>query len=343
MSRLFFILNIFLIILVNPSLRAQSLATARCQSLNKGMNVSNWLEEYWNANWPQPYKYTKAHFESMHEAGITSVRLPINFHSVVDTIDPYMVDTAHVLFSWVDSVIEWTDELDMKLLIDNHHGWLLDNETFREDQLPRFSHLWGVVAKKYAHLDPNRVMFELLNEPMLGFANDSLMVMFEDAIDSIRVYAPAHSIVVTPAWAGTGMAYGNFEPLQDTGLIYTWHIYDPLDFSHQGLTWHDPFYPAGTVFPSADTTFSESWLYTGWERVLDWKETHDRPVFLGEFGLSNYCDSASVCSWLAYNAVRLKQNNIPWFYWDWQWDFSMFRSHTISEDSIYPCFQYYLG
>jgi hypothetical protein len=64
---------------------------------------------------------------------------------------------------------------------------------------------------------------------------------------------------------------------------------------------------------------------------------------MGEFGLSNHCDSASACQWLEYSLTRLKANHIPWFYWDWQWDFSMFRSHVISEDSIYPCFKYYMG
>lgn len=321
---------------------AQTLADQRCATLNKGMNVSNWLEEYWNANWPQPHKYTKAHFENMAEAGITSIRLPINFHAVVGVDAPYDVDLNHPVFEWVDSVILWTDELNMKLLIDNHHGWELNNNTWRAD-LPRFSHMWSVVAQRYEHLDPERVFFELMNEPTILFDRDSLVIMYNDAIDSIRQHTSAHSIIVSPHYGGTAVLINTFEPLADTNLIYTWHVYDPLDFSHQGLTWHNPYFESGNPFPHTEPTFFEGWLYDGWQKVIDWKQTHQKPIFLGEFGLSGYCDSASVCNWLQYNAIRLHEHDIPWFYWDWQWDFSMFNSHFISEDSIYPCFKYYLG
>ncbi|MCF8277395.1 MAG: cellulase family glycosylhydrolase [Flavobacteriales bacterium] len=323
-------------------LEAQTVADQRCASLGKGMNVSNWLERGWDGNWPTSNGYTKQDLELMQEAGIGSIRLPIYFHAVVDTIAPYTVDTEHLLFDMVDSVIQWTDELNMKLLIDNHHGWDLTNETWRQD-LPRFSHMWAVVAERYQNLDPERVMFELMNEPSLLFDKDSLVIMYIDAIDSIRQHTTQHSIVVSPHWGGTAMVLPDFEPLADTNLIYTWHVYDPLDFSHQGLTWHNPFFPSGNPFPNSDTTFFEGWLYDGWQNLIEWKQTYNKPIFLGEFGLSSYCDSASACNWLDYNATRLIQNDIPWFYWDWQWDFSMFNSHVISEDSIYPCFKYYLG
>jgi endoglucanase len=332
----------FLFLVASVTTKAQSVAQQRCDAMEKGMNVSNWLERHWDSDWPNPAKYSKQDLERMQEAGITSIRLPIGFHGVVDVNPPYEVDTAHILFDLVDSVIQWTDELNMKLLIDNHHGWDLSNENWRP-QLPMFSHMWSVVAQRYQHLNPDRVMFELMNEPSLLFDKDSLVIMYNDAIDSIRQHTIEHSIVISPHWGGTAMVIPEFEPLADTNLIYTWHVYDPLDFSHQGLTWHNPYFPSGNPFPNADTTFFEGWLYNGWQNVLDWKQTYNKPLFLGEFGLSNYCDSVSVCRWLEYTMTRVKQHHIPWFYWDWQWDFSMFNSQVISEDSIYPCYKYYLG
>lgn len=343
MARIFFITLLTSTVFSFCNVQAQSVAHDRCQSLEKGINVSNWLEEYWNTDWPNPTKYTKQHFEVMKDAGFKSVRLPINFHAVVDTIAPYDVDTAHLVFDLVDSVVEWTDDLEMKLLIDNHHGWDLLDDSWRAD-LPRFSHMWGVVAERYQHLDPDRVMFELMNEPKLGFSGDSLAVMYEDAIDSIRQHSTDHSIIISPPWTGIAMMFAEFEPIEgDTNLIYTWHTYDPLNFTHQGLTWHNPYYPSGTPFSTDAPSFTETWSYVGWERALDWKETHQLPMFLGEFGLSTHCDSVSTCNWLEYNMTKLVQNDFSWFYWDWQWDFSMFQSNTISEDSIYPCFKHYLG
>ncbi|MGB0917639.1 MAG: cellulase family glycosylhydrolase, partial [Flavobacteriales bacterium] len=201
----------------------------------------------------------------------------------------------------------------------------------------------GVVANRYQHLDPDRVMFELLNEPTLLFSKDSLLIMYNDAIDSIRQHTVDHSIIVGSHYGSTAMVIPQFEPLADTNLIYTWHTYDPLDFTHQGLTWHNPFFPAGNPFPNADTSLFEHWVYDGWQNILEWRQTHNKPIFIGEFGLDTYCDSLSSCNWLDYHMTRVVQNDISWFYWDWQWDFSMFNSHVISEDSIYPCHKYYLG
>ncbi|MBK7150082.1 MAG: hypothetical protein IPH78_15090 [Bacteroidetes bacterium] len=58
----------------------------------------------------------------------------------MDTTAPYNVDTTHVLFSRIDSVIKWCDELGLNLIIDNHHGWTLNNQAWRP-QLYRFAHL----------------------------------------------------------------------------------------------------------------------------------------------------------------------------------------------------------
>ena len=332
----------FFFLFAAATTEAQTLAQQRCDAMEKGMNISNWLERHWDANWPTAGGYTKQDLVRMQEAGITSIRLPIGFHGVVDANAPYEVDTAHVLFDLIDSVIQWTDELNMKLIIDNHHGWDLTPENWRP-QLPMFSHLWSVVAQRYQNLDPDRVFLELMNEPTLAFPEDSLRIMYSDAIDSIRQHTVEHSIIVSPHFGGTAMVFLDWEPMADTNIIYTWHIYDPLDFSHQGLTWNNPSFPAGTPFPTGDTTFFENFLFTGWERALTWRNTYQLPLMMGEFGLSGYCDSTSVCNWLEYTMTRLKQNHIPWFYWDWQWDFSMFNSHVISEDSIYPCYKYYLG
>jgi len=271
----------------------------------------------------------------MKEAGMKSIRLPIVFAKITDTLPPYYVDTNHAIFERIDSVIKWTDELDMNLIIDNHHEWNLADDTWRKN-IERFGHLWSVVAERYKHLNPDQYFFELLNEPAFLLSNDSLSIIFNAAIDSIRQHTTQHTIIASPSLGSWGVAYDTYLPLADTNLIYTWHCYDPINFTHQGLVWNNPFYPAGTTFPSPGSIY-EQFLYDGVQSVTNWKATHNKPVFLGEFGVSNYADSVSRCNWFEFVGNTLYQNNIPYFYWDWQWDFTMFRSNVISADSIIPC------
>ncbi len=322
------------------NLFAQTVAHQRCASFERGMNISNWLEAPWQTNWPTETGYTKADLQLMKDAGIKSLRLPINFAEISDSIYPYNVDTAHVLFQRIDTVIKWADELSMNLIIDNHHGWELTNENWRSYK-DRFAKLWGTVAKRYQYLDPDQYFFELLNEPPIPFNDlDSLNLLFTTAIDSIRNYTTEHSIIVSPNLGSWGMAFDLYRPLEDTNLIYTWHCYDPIDFTHQGFSWGTQ-YPAGTPFPY-ENSFYEQFLYTGLQRVIHWKDSFDMPLFLGEFGVSEHADADSRCRWVELVTHTSDSMDIPWFYWDWRWDFSMFNGHVVSEDSIIPCFKYAL-
>lgn len=317
------------------ALRAQSVARQRCDAWGKGVNLSNWLEAHWQAGWPTAQGYTKTFLQNIKPSGIRSVRLPIYFEAVVDSFPPYAVDTNHILFDRIDSVIAWTEELDMRLIIDNHHGWPMTDSTWRQ-HVPRMHSLWGAVSEKYAYLHPERYTFEILNEPSIGFDNDSLTLLYEILLDTIRTHAPGHSVIASPSFASTGFGFADFLPLADTNIIYTVHTYDPYPFTHQGFSWSNPYYAPGTPYPGSGYDF----LVDGaWNMTRQWMETYQLPVFLGEFGVGVFADEASRCRWMDTVSRHIHQNNLSWFYWDVQYDFQMFRSGVIDKDSILPCFQ----
>lgn len=316
--------------------QAQSVAQQRCTAFGKGQNLSNWLEAPWQTNYPTPDGYTRADVVKMKEAGIQSLRLPICFAILTDSVAPYYVDTNSAVWARIDSVISWADELNMNVIIDNHHQWDIFNQNWRV-KLPRFAHLWSVVVQHYSYLDPNRYTFELLNEPAFGIAIDSLNEVFRVTIDTIRQYTTAHTIIVSPNFSSSGQAYAGYQPFADTNLIYTWHSYDPYQFTHQGFSWASPSVPLGTTFPSLMTMLENAWY-----QVTNWQATYHKPVFLGEFGTGVFGDDVSRCNWIEYFGTRLDSFNMPWFYWDWRWDFSMFNSHVVSGDSIVPCFKHAL-
>lgn len=331
------ILPILVAGLLAPALyvQAQSTAQRRCDAFGKGVNLSNWLEAHWQTGWPTAQGYSKTFLSDIKQSGIRSVRLPIYFEAVVDSFPPYAVDTAHVLFDRIDSVIAWTEELDMRLIIDNHHGWPMTDSTWRM-HIPRMHSLWGAVSQKYAYLDPEQYTFEMLNEPTLGFSNDSLTILLEVLLDTIRVHAPNHSIIATPAFASTGFGYADFLPFADTNIIYTLHTYDPYPFTHQGFSWSVPYYEAGETYPGGTYDF----LVDGaWNIAEQWMATYQLPMFLGEFGVGIFADDASRCHWMDTVSRRIHQNRLSWFYWDVQYDFKMFNSATVDKDSIIPCFR----
>ena len=278
----------------------------------------------------------------MKDAGIESLRIPVYLAGATDTAFPHQVNGADSLFSYLDSAISWGRTLGMKIIIDNHHGWPLLNNNWRQ-KTPAFCNAWAYIAKRYHVLNPDSVVFELLNEPTItGLEQDSLNALFLLAIDSIRQYAPKHSIVVSPILGSAGYGYTGYQPLPDTNLIYTFHCYDPLNFTHQGLSWANPSAPAGTPFPDPNN-FLEQLLYTSWATVAAWQDTFDLPVFLGEFGISRPTYPEHRCNWIRVMGEQIRRTNMPWFYWDWRYDFPVFYGQSVNPDSVIPCMKAALG
>ncbi len=318
--------------------QAQSLAQTRCDNFHKGVNLSNWLEGYWVPNWPDTTTYTFPFFAEMKKAGIESFRMPVCFELVTDTAAPYTVDTTNRVFRVIDSVVKWTTQLDMKLIIDNQHQWNITEATWQQ-QAPRLAHLWAVLANHYQNLDPNRYFFEILNEPA-GIQNNSLGELFTPIIDTIRQYAPNHTIIVSPNQYSNGIGYAGYQALPDTNLIYAFHSYDPFQFTHQGLTFVVPPLPTGIPFPNSGY---DIFLEAEWNTAMLWKDTSHLPMFLGEFGVGDSADAQSRCNWVDTMAHRIKENNLSAFYWDVVGDFKWYHSGVATQDSIFPCFASALG
>jgi endoglucanase len=312
---------------------AQSVAQTRCNNLGKGVNLSNWLEGYWETNWPDSADYSKQFFWDMKAAGLSSFRMPVCFALVTDTLPPYYVDTTNRVFGIIDSIISWTTQLNMNVIIDNQHLWNIYDSTWR-GQLPRLAHLWAVLAQRYNYLDPNRYIFEILNEPN-GISNDTLPLLYNPVIDTIRQYAPYHTIVAAPTDWSNGFGYYSYHALPDTNLIYTFHSYDPYNFTSQGLSFVEPQLPTGLVYPGSGY---DELLPLNWDYAIQFKDTSNLPLFLGEFGVGDSADAQSRCNWFDTIGARIEANHLSAFYWDVVGDFKVYHSGTVAPDSIIPCF-----
>ena len=63
----------------------------------------------------------------------------------------------------IDAFLKWTKEYDMKISIDYHHGKLTKENTTAD--VERICAIWKDVVTRYKDTDPERVFFEIFNEP----------------------------------------------------------------------------------------------------------------------------------------------------------------------------------
>src|SRR5688572_7544920 len=93
-----------------------------------------------------------------------------------------------------------------------------------------------------------------------------------------------------------------------------------------------PSFTLGTAMILSTLPTTEQFLYQSWNYVTQWRDRYDKPIFLGEFGVSEHADLESRCNWIEFFKHKIDSSGMNWFYWDWRWDFTMFLSHNISSD-----------
>ncbi len=351
-----FILITGIILLDLSQTEAQSIAWQRVGSMGMGVNLS-WLENFGQGTAEQHFMDyldmnsiagKKQQLALMHRLGFETLRLPVSFDHWTERKPPYhIVKTAY--FAAIDSILKWTKQYHLKVIIDNHHGALDDSDKVMQE-LPRLEAIWKQVAERYKNTDPDRVFFEIYNEPH-DISDAQWKKCALQLIKTIRKIVPDHTLIVGGADWNSISGLLKMGKLPDENIIYTFHFYDPFLFTHQGAEWagveatsniHIPFpYDAAKmpeINPASKGTYgannynhykeesTKSALKRKLEKIKDFSDKYNVPVFCGEWGsYKKYADEESRCRYTTMIKSLLDTLQIPYAYWEWNQSFSFFK------------------
>lgn len=180
--------------------------------------------------------------------------------------------------------------------------------------------IWVYIAKKY---NKNRwlIGYDLLNEPHTENENKTwIPVVFPMLRDSIRKYDTSTSLIVEPGEWDNPSAYKNLKPIDDQHVIYSFHFYEPHNFTHQGIKglprWKAS-YPG--YLPNLHNPFSTYWgkiqLQNAMKPVEDFKNKYGAHVMVGEFGVVRWAIGAE--KWLSDVIQIFNNNNFDWCYFSY--------------------------
>src|SRR5258708_11151932 len=231
-----------------------SLANRRAETLRRGINLSHWF-----AQAGDPKNYTKEHFDAYDTAqdmalikamGFSHVRFtltcdPMFRRRQADRIPPEYL-------AMVDAAVKMILGHGLAIIIDIHPESDFKQKLVADDSfVEQFEDYWRALARHYSTLDPDRVFFEILNEPEFKDRYRWMGVQARIA-RAIREGAPQHTIIAAGAnWSSSNELLA-MEPLHDSNIIYNFHFYDPNIFTHQGATWSTNFqhYLSNLPYPS---------------------------------------------------------------------------------------------
>lgn len=152
-----------------------------------------------------------------------------------------------------------------------------------------------VIAKMLADHFKNRGAelgaYEILNEPLIRSRNRlerpaAWPSLFASIVKEIRKHDPKRYIVVTPGPGGLAIGYRNFKPIDDQRIIYGMHMYEPMQFTHQGIY----EFPLGIFYPGVASL--QYWDQKALERVMwpliEFQNKYNVLVWVGEFSAARW-------------------------------------------------------
>jgi len=331
-----------------------SVPAARLAHIRHGINLSSWFAQVWD-----PKGYTKEHAQAwetsadlalIKSACFDHVRLSVNPQPLMDGARHH--DGKAEDLGDLDAAVKMILDAGLAVEIDMHPDSDFKARLAKEDEfVERFADFWTVVAQRYSSSpwDPDRVFFEILNEPEMHDAYRWYGVEAKLAA-AIRRGAPKNTIIAAGARWDDDDDMVFLEPLADTNVIYVFHFYEPHIFTHQGATWgayywhwlkglHYPSSPenaaqVATLVPEARDRMQvirygqDHWdaarIEAEINQAADWGKQHGVPLICNEFGVfRDFSEPQDRNGWIKDVRIALERHNIGWAMWDYDGGFSV--------------------
>jgi endoglucanase len=302
-----------------------SIAFIRNKSIGRGINFGNALEAPVEGAWGMVIR--ESYVQVIADAGFNSVRLPICWSAHTDRNYPYAIDPAFL--SRVDEVMDWCLDRNLAVIITIHHFDDLYNYPDNAVYLNMFFAIWKQLSGHYKSTDPDRLFFEVLNEPEINLTADKWNLLIPQIIDTIRAIDGDRTLIIDgPDYAYHGSLVKLSIPENEQNVIVSTRYYLPLQFTHQGAWWMaDMDQYAGTTWSGTDS--ERNTVLTDIALIGDWLRENNRPVTIGEYGSIMYADNQSRLTWTNYVRRQFEEKGFSWSYFDFG---VIFKAYNITEN-----------
>jgi hypothetical protein len=326
-------------------------ALARAQHLRRGINASEWFaQSASDYSAARTNRYTDAQdIALIARLGFDHVRLSIDAapleqypHGGEGLNDEFLGRLDHA----VDTILAAGLAVEIDLHPEDSYKQQLRASN---DAVDRLAMLWRLLAAHYATRDPERVFFEILNEPEVNDPYRWAGIQARLAA-AIRQAAPRHTLIATGPNYSDIQDLLAMQALADGNVIYTFHFYEPHEFTHQGAGWGAAWwgYTHGIPYPATESSMPqllaqlpdpvnrfdlEQYWLDHWDarhirllidQAAAWGRANEVPLICNEFGVyRDRSDAISRATWIHDVRTALEADGIGWAMWDYRGGFGV--------------------
>ena len=157
-------------------------------------------------------------------------------------------------------------------------------------------------------------------------------------IERIRRIAPTIKILVGSYWNNSPDALRDLDAPADDRIIYNFHCYDPLAFTHQGATWiQDPAFDIHRRVSFEEAGVSPAYFEQRFASALSVASERKTTLYCGEYGVINRASPEDTVRWFQAIHETFEKHQIArsaWSYRQMEFGLSDQRLDAVREELI---------
>jgi len=316
----------------------------------RGLNIGGWfsqvdcIEEKDPQGFPGFYGHaetfiTQLDLQRIKDWNFNHVRLPVDYFNFFKGEN---LEKDKQAFELLDKAVDKILGTGLALILDLHkcpghdfhQGTLGGAQPFFTDPKCRndAKKVWSVLAERYGH-KPD-VLLEILNEPVAP-SDEVWNAVKDELFWHIRKAAPKAPIVVGSNRWNNPANFKDLTPLEDDNVLYSFHSYQPVIFTHQHAAWiPEPYFHQDRAWPGTyappqnkdvsvtlpleDGSWDKERLRRTMENALEFRAKHKVPVACNEFGVYVQVERQSQLGWLRDFTSLLQEADVGFSYWNYK-------------------------
>lgn len=313
----------------------------------KGVNLGGWLSQCDHKKETYDNWIKESDIKTISQWGLDHVRLPVDYNLVETDEGAYKEDG----FAYIQTAIDWCKKYNLNLVLDLHktcgysfhEGYNESGFFVNEDLQERFYKLWEQFANRYSKYE-DMICFELLNEVTSPSYSDTWNKIVKNCIARIRKISPTVKILVGGYWNNSFDALKDLDKPADENIIYNFHCYEPLLFTHQAGLWVSPNMTADFRWPlqskfedyqketivkikpdcanftrfNPNDTVTKEFFETIFTGALKVAEERNVTLYCGEYGVIDQANPEEALKWYKMIHEILEKHNIGRAAWSYK-------------------------
>ncbi len=323
--------------------------------LEHGINLGGWLSQCCHEVEHYETFIKEEDLKQIAGWGMDHVRIPVDYE-VLETEDAEPIERG---YGYIKQVLDWCVKYNLNAIIDLHKAYGYDfndagdeekNNLFASEVLQeRFVKLWIRIANAFSSY--SNVVFELLNEVVEKENADAWNVLIRKAVTAIRTVTKDTPIIYGGIQWNSVKTLKLLEIPEDENVIFTFHFYEPLLFTHQKAHWVKGMESMEEIFyPESMEYFCEKSKVLGYqgevvtkanskmmgvdfvremiqEAIVAAKNAGVR-LYCGEFGVIDQAPLADTLRWFKDVQDVFEENQIGGAVWSYKkMDFGLIDEH----------------